>query len=50
MGRMPERVIPLVDQRHPSLPLPSAVVTRGEHPLDRLQRPLHDLRISVTDR
>ena len=47
---MSERVIPLVDQRHPSLPLPAAVATTGEHPLDRLQRPLHDLRISVTDR
>ena len=46
---MSERVIPLVDQRHPSLPLPAAAAT-GEHPLDRLQRPLHDLRISVTDR
>ena len=47
---MSERVIPLVDQRHPSMPLPSAVAPTGEHPLDRLQRPLHDLRISVTDR
>ena len=47
---MSERVIPLVDQRHPSLPLPFAVTASGEHPLDRLQRPLHDLRISVTDR
>ena len=47
---MSERVIPLVDQRHPSLPLPAAVMASGEHPLDRLQRPLHDLRISVTDR
>ncbi len=47
---MSERVIPLVDQRHPSLPLPAAVAAIGEHPLDRLQRPLHDLRISVTDR
>jgi len=47
---MSERVIPLVDQRHPSLSLPAAVVVSGEHPLDRLQRPLHDLRISVTDR
>ena len=47
---MSERVIPLVDQRHPSLPLPAAVSAKGEHPLDRLQRPLHDLRISVTDR
>lgn len=47
---MSERVIPLVDQRHPSLPLPAAVVASGKHPLDQLQRPLHDLRISVTDR
>ena len=47
---MSERVIPLVDQRHPSLPLPAAVAPTGEQPLDRLQRPLHDLRISVTDR
>ena len=47
---MSERVIPLVDQRHPSLPFPAAVTATGEHPLDRLQRPLHDLRISVTDR
>jgi len=45
-----ERVIPLVDQRHPSLPLPTAVAVQGDAPLDRLQRPLHDLRISVTDR
>jgi cyclic pyranopterin phosphate synthase len=49
-GHMSERVIPLVDQRHPSLPLPAAVAATGRQPLDRLQRPLHDLRISVTDR
>ena len=47
---MSERVIPLVDQRHPSLPLPAAIAVQGAHPLDTLQRPLHDLRISVTDR
>ena len=47
---MSERVIPLVDQRHPSLPLPEADAVPGHGPLDRLQRPLHDLRISVTDR
>ena len=47
---MSERVIPLVDQRHPSLPLPEANAAPGSGPLDRLQRPLHDLRISVTDR
>ena len=50
MGPMSERVIPLVDQRHPSLPLPAPVSPTGTSPLDRLQRPLHDLRISVTDR
>ena len=49
---MSERVIPLVDQRHPSWPLPpaSAHAQLSELPTDRLQRPLHDLRISVTDR
>ena len=47
---MSERVIPLVDQRHPSMPLPAAASPQGAHPLDQLQRPLHDLRISVTDR
>jgi len=49
---MSERVIPLVDQRHPSWPLPAAspLQSLGELPLDQLRRPLHDLRISVTDR
>ena len=49
---MSERVIPLVDQRHPSLPLPRVVAgsTLSELPLDALRRPLTDLRISVTDR
>ena len=49
---MSERVIPLVDQRHPSWPLPTAspLQSLAEQPLDQLQRPLHDLRISVTDR
>ncbi|GAA4420592.1 GTP 3',8-cyclase MoaA [Acidovorax lacteus] len=49
---MAERVIPLVDQRVGALraqpaadtPAPSGLLT------DRLQRPLRDLRISVTDR
>ena len=49
---MSERVIPLVDQRHPSLPLPN--IGSGQDlsalPLDGLRRPLTDLRISVTDR
>jgi len=49
---MSERVIPLVDQRHPSLPLPPVVAGQTRHglPVDALRRPLTDLRISVTDR
>jgi cyclic pyranopterin phosphate synthase len=48
---MSERVIPLVDQRHPSLPLPAvASHALSATPLDGLRRPLTDLRISVTDR
>jgi len=48
---MSERVIPLVDQRHPSLPLPAvASHALSAAPLDGLRRPLTDLRISVTDR
>ncbi|QNP49187.1 GTP 3',8-cyclase MoaA [Diaphorobacter aerolatus] len=50
---MAERVIPLVDQRRSAFP---AAVPAGGVPdlasplLDRHQRPLRDLRISVTDR
>ncbi len=49
---MSERVIALVDQRHPSwaLPTPSTPLQLAQLPLDQLQRPLRDLRISVTDR
>jgi cyclic pyranopterin phosphate synthase len=49
---MSERVIELVDQRHPSLPLPalSGAQDLNTLPLDGLRRPLTDLRISVTDR
>jgi cyclic pyranopterin phosphate synthase len=48
---MSERVIPLVDQRHPSLPLPPvADRALSTAPVDALHRPLTDLRISVTDR
>ncbi|PUE27986.1 GTP 3',8-cyclase MoaA [Limnohabitans sp. Jir72] len=48
---MSERVIPLVDQRHPSLPLPHAAgAALSTTPTDALRRPLTDLRISVTDR
>ena len=49
---MSERVIPLVDQRHPSLPLPAPVAVQNLStlPMDGHSRPLTDLRISVTDR
>ena len=49
---MSDRVIPLLDQRPPSLSLPDLPTGRdlGELPLDTLRRPLTDLRISVTDR
>ncbi len=46
---MSKTVIPLVNAR--SLPVPAALAAPGTALLrDRLQRPLHDLRISVTDR
>jgi len=49
---MAERVIPLADHRY--LATAPAIPATLEAPtglvLDRLQRPLHDLRISVTDR
>jgi cyclic pyranopterin phosphate synthase len=49
---MPDRVIPLLDQRPPSLPLPIGAAPPDLNllPLDGLRRPLNDLRISVTDR
>jgi len=53
---MSERVIPLVDQRIPTLKAPAAAfdpATRLQASgllADRLGRPLRDLRISVTDR
>jgi cyclic pyranopterin phosphate synthase len=51
---MNARVIPLIDERHTvpaGLALPAPLVNLSDGPLrDRLQRPLTDLRISVTDR
>ncbi|OYV33634.1 MAG: cyclic pyranopterin phosphate synthase, partial [Thiomonas sp. 20-64-5] len=49
---MSERVIPIVDHQYaasvPQIPAHAADVQA--QPTDRLRRPLHDLRISVTDR
>ena len=49
---MSERVIPLVDQRQPSLPvaIPTTAIAATGLLGDALGRPLRDLRISVTDR
>ena len=49
---MSERVIPLVDHRLKTLPavLPEKPVAATVHLMDSRQRPLQDLRISVTDR
>ena len=50
---MAERVIPLVDQRRGALPaiVPQGVVhAEGGRLVDTHQRPLRDLRISITDR
>jgi GTP 3',8-cyclase len=53
---MSERVIPLVDQRIPTLAAPAAAfdpatrIAANGLIADRLGRPLRDLRISVTDR
>ncbi|MFI4927696.1 MAG: GTP 3',8-cyclase MoaA [Burkholderiales bacterium] len=49
---MAERVIPLVDQRLVALQadLPAEPVAASGRVVDRLGRPLRDLRISVTDR
>jgi cyclic pyranopterin phosphate synthase len=49
---MSERVIPVIDQRQRALiaHVPTMPVPAVGHLQDRLQRPLRDLRISVTDR
>jgi cyclic pyranopterin phosphate synthase len=54
--RFAPRVVPLMDQRCASLPMPGAAFAASLRPdanarlTDVLNRPLHDLRISVTDR
>jgi GTP 3',8-cyclase len=49
---MSERFVPLLDARVRRVPLPQSGAAEAVHGrlTDRLQRPLHDLRISVTDR
>jgi cyclic pyranopterin phosphate synthase len=49
---MTDRIIQLLDLRTARLPVPptDGAAPRTGLPLDRLQRPLRDLRISVTDR
>jgi cyclic pyranopterin phosphate synthase len=49
---MTDRVIPLADQRYVSSPppIPTRLLQAGSSVADTLGRPLHDLRISVTDR
>ncbi|MEX5748247.1 GTP 3',8-cyclase MoaA [Massilia sp. X63] len=47
---MPEKIILLNDLRSPAMPVPRALDAPAGLLLDALGRPLHDLRISVTDR
>jgi GTP 3',8-cyclase len=49
---MVEKIIPLADHRlsHPASSIPVSLEAASGHVTDALQRPLHDLRISVTDR
>jgi cyclic pyranopterin phosphate synthase len=47
---MSEKIILLGDARSPSMPVPEALVEPSGLLADALGRPLHDLRISVTDR
>ncbi|MGC9163413.1 MAG: GTP 3',8-cyclase MoaA [Thiomonas sp.] len=49
---MSERIIPIVDHQYAASvpPIPPHAGQGSVPPIDRLHRPLHDLRISVTDR
>jgi cyclic pyranopterin phosphate synthase len=47
---MSEKIILLGDARSPAMPVPEALVEPSGLLADALGRPLHDLRISVTDR
>jgi cyclic pyranopterin phosphate synthase len=49
---MSDRVIPIIDHHYAASvpPVPADASDMPTPPIDRLRRPLHDLRISVTDR
>ncbi|WP_292039913.1 GTP 3',8-cyclase MoaA [Massilia sp. UBA6681] len=47
---MPDKIIPITDLRSPAMAVPGAPEAPSGLLLDALGRPLHDLRISVTDR
>jgi cyclic pyranopterin phosphate synthase len=47
---MPEKIIPIADLRAPLLAVPAVLEPPSGQLADALGRPLHDLRISVTDR
>ncbi|KFC65701.1 GTP 3',8-cyclase MoaA [Massilia sp. LC238] len=47
---MPDKIIPITDLRSPAMAVPGALEAPSGLLLDALGRPLHDLRISVTDR
>src|ERR1700724_1194353 len=47
---MAEKIILLNDERRPALAVPAVLETPTGRVDDALARPLHDLRISVTDR
>jgi len=47
---MPEKIIPISDLRSPAMAVPAVLDAPSGRLADALGRPLHDLRISVTDR
>ncbi|QOY93642.1 GTP 3',8-cyclase MoaA [Massilia sp. UMI-21] len=47
---MPDKIIPITDLRSPGMPVPAVPQAPTGLLTDALGRPLHDLRISVTDR
>lgn len=47
---MPEKIIPINDLRSPTMAVPAVLEAPSGLLADALGRPLHDLRISVTDR